>query len=139
MQDYTQLEVWQKAHELTLALYELTRALPVEETYELSAQIRRGAAAVPSAIAQACGWDSPEQTTYYLQVAAGAVAETQYRVLLARDLSYIDEDAFRAADSRLGEVQRLLTRFIGRVAENTATESRDSAERRGSDEPDYDD
>jgi four helix bundle protein len=48
MKDFRQLSVWQKSHELTLAIYELTRSFPREEIYGLTAQIRRVCSSIPA-------------------------------------------------------------------------------------------
>jgi hypothetical protein len=55
MKDFRQLKVWQKAHELVLALYQITASFPRAENYGLTAQIRRAAASIPSNLAQFLG------------------------------------------------------------------------------------
>ncbi len=55
MKDFRKLSVWQKAHELTVAVYRATRAFPREELYGLTSQLRRGATSVASNIAEGCG------------------------------------------------------------------------------------
>jgi hypothetical protein len=41
MQDFRQLKVWQKAHALTLELYEQTKRFPSDERFGLTSQMRR--------------------------------------------------------------------------------------------------
>ena len=53
MRDFRNLKVWQKAHELTLAVYRETRGFPRDELYGLTSQLRRGASSIPANIAQA--------------------------------------------------------------------------------------
>src|SRR5438876_3356933 len=55
MKDFRQLKVWEKAHLLTLTVYPITARFPREETYGLTAQIRRSACSIPSNIAEGCG------------------------------------------------------------------------------------
>jgi len=55
MKDFRQLKVWEKAHLLALAVYPITARFPREETYGLTAQIRRAACSIPSNIAEGCG------------------------------------------------------------------------------------
>src|SRR5216117_2640623 len=57
MKDFRQLKVWEKSHELALAIYHITASFPREETYGLSSQIRRAASSIPSNIAEGCGRD----------------------------------------------------------------------------------
>jgi len=41
MSDFKKLNVWQKAHELTLLLYPATTGFPKSELYGLTSQMRR--------------------------------------------------------------------------------------------------
>ncbi|SPF39344.1 S23 ribosomal protein (fragment) [Candidatus Sulfotelmatobacter kueseliae] len=55
MEDFKNLKVWVKAHELTLAIYQSTCQFPKEEIYGLTSQIRRAAASIGANIAEGCG------------------------------------------------------------------------------------
>ena len=55
MQDFTLLDVWQKSHALTLAVYRSTDCFPREETYGMRRQLRDAATSVESNIAEGCG------------------------------------------------------------------------------------
>lgn len=48
MRDFRYLQVWQKAHRLTLDVYQATRNFPTEERYGMTAQLRRSAASIPT-------------------------------------------------------------------------------------------
>ncbi len=50
--DFEKLEVWQKAHELTLKVYVATKEFPRDEIYGLTSQIRRSAASVATNIVE---------------------------------------------------------------------------------------
>ena len=52
MRDYTKIEAWKLADDLTVAVYEGTRAFPREEIYGLTSQLRRAAYSVPANIAE---------------------------------------------------------------------------------------
>jgi four helix bundle protein len=55
MQDFRNLEVWKRSHDLTLAVYGVTRTFPDDERYGLTSQLRRGTASIPTNIAEGCG------------------------------------------------------------------------------------
>jgi hypothetical protein len=55
LQDFHNLEVWQKAHRLTLDVYRLTSPFPREELYGLTSQIRRSCSSIPANLAEGCG------------------------------------------------------------------------------------
>ena len=51
MKDFPELKVWQKAHGLTLAVYQITAAFPREELYGLTSQLRRSSASIAANLA----------------------------------------------------------------------------------------
>ena len=56
MRDFGDLVVWQKSHQLTLALYHATEGFPKPEVFGLSSQIRRAGASVPIGLRQMGRW-----------------------------------------------------------------------------------
>src|ERR1035441_2672091 len=68
MKDFKELKVWSKAHELTIAIYGLTRTFPREEIYGLTSQVRRSAASIGANIAEGCGRRSDGEMTRFLQI-----------------------------------------------------------------------
>jgi four helix bundle protein len=55
VKDFHDLKVWQKAHQLTLAVYQITAAFPREELYGLTSQLRRCSSSIPANLAEGCG------------------------------------------------------------------------------------
>ncbi|HEY1009322.1 MAG TPA: four helix bundle protein, partial [Daejeonella sp.] len=55
MQNYKELKVWEKAHQLTIRIYHITKVFPKEELYSLTNQLRRCASGIPANIAEGCG------------------------------------------------------------------------------------
>ena len=74
MKDFKQLKVWQKSHQLALALYQVTATFPREETYGLTAQIRRSASSIPSNLAEGCGRDGDAELARFCVIARGSAA-----------------------------------------------------------------
>jgi four helix bundle protein len=112
---FKELRVWSKAHELTMLVYWLTRAFPRDEVYGLTSQIRRSAASIGANIAEGCGRHSDGEMTRFLQIARGSASETEYHLLLAKDLGFLQEGDFRAAEQCLVAVQRMLTALVQKV------------------------
>ena len=115
VRDFRGLKVWEKAHQLTLAVYQGTRAFPNEERYGLTRDLRRSAASVPTNIAEGCGRDSERELHRFMSIAAGSASEAEYQLLLARDLGYLTSDAYQGLHSRVTEVKRMLTGFMQRL------------------------
>jgi four helix bundle protein len=76
MQDFRKLKMWEKAHQLTLAVYKVTVKFPKEETYGLISQIRRAAASIPTNMAEGCGRDTEPEFNRFMQIAMGSACET---------------------------------------------------------------
>ena len=115
MKDFKELKVWSKAHELTVLIYSLTRSFPRDEMYGMTSQVRRSAASVGANIAEGCGRHSDGEMVRFLQIARGSASETEYHLLLARDLGFLHEADFRKAQQRVAEVQRMLTSLVQKV------------------------
>lgn len=115
MKDFKDLKVWVKAHEVTLAIYESTRNFPRQEIYGLTSQMRRAAASIPANIAEGCGRRSDAELHRFLQIARGSASELEYHLLLARDLNFMSDVEFRRMESRVEEVQRMLTSLVQRL------------------------
>jgi four helix bundle protein len=115
MKDFRDLQVWQKAHQLALGVYRVTSTFPREEVYILTSQLRRGAASIASNIAEGCGRGSDADFRRFLQIAMGCACETEYQLLLARDLGFIEGEPHRELDARVTEVKRMLTGLIQKL------------------------
>lgn len=112
MKDFRSLKVWEKAHELTLTIYEVTREFPKHETYGVTSQIQRAAVSVPTNIAEGCGKDSDAELKRYFLIAMGSSSELEYLLLLARDLGYLPAENYQILQSKLIEVRKMLNAFI---------------------------
>jgi four helix bundle protein len=96
MRDYTKIEAWKLADDLTVAVYERTGSFPREEIYSLTSQLRRAAYSVPSNIVEGSARESKRDYLHFLHIARGSLSETQYFIHLARRLGYLNnEDAER--------------------------------------------
>jgi four helix bundle protein len=114
MKDFKELKVWEKAHSLALLVYQETRCFPKEERYGLTSQLRRAAGSVAANIVEGCGRRSDGDFTRFFQTARGS-SELEYHILLARDLHLLSESAFRSLDTRVIEVERMLTGLVKKV------------------------
>ena len=77
IRSYKDLVVWQRAMELVLETYTMTRMLPREESYALSDQMRRAAVSIPSNIAEGQARISTKEFVKHLSIARGSNAELQ--------------------------------------------------------------
>lgn len=112
MRDFRRLQVWERAHELALAVYLVTRAFPKEEVYGLTSQVRRAAISVPTNIAEGCGRESAIEFARFLEIGMGSAKELEYQLLLARDLGYVAQDEYGQLNDETTQVQRMLHSYI---------------------------
>ena len=112
MKDFKELNVWQKSHELTLKVYQSTRAFPKEELYGLTSQMRRSSASIPANIAEGCGRKGDAELARFLQIAMGSASELEYHLLLANDLGLLERSLYNSLNSAVCEVKRMLAAFI---------------------------
>lgn len=116
MRDFKKLDVWTKAHALTLLVYQTTARFPKHELYSLTSQLRRSAASVGANIAEGCGRESERDFARFLTLALGSASETEYHLLLACDLGYLPSDDYSGLDARIKEVKRMLTGLQRKLA-----------------------
>ncbi|MCI0429834.1 MAG: four helix bundle protein [Rhodospirillales bacterium] len=120
MQDFRQLKIWRKSHDLTLAVHRATQGFPAAETYGLTSQMRRAAAAIPTNVAEGTGRGSDPDFARFLHIAMGSASELQYLLLLARDLSYVGGDVHASLEDMTVEVKRMLASLL-RTVKSPAT------------------
>ena len=112
MRDFKDLKVWHKAHRLVIDVYQHSRSFPADERFGLTAHLRKSATSVPSNIAEGCGREGERELARFLSIAAGSASESEYQLLLARDLGYLQPDVHRQLDGQANEVKRMLNSFI---------------------------
>jgi len=115
VEDFKNLKVWKKAHELTLVLYQSTRTFPKDEIYGLTSQIRRAAASIGANIAEGCGRRSDPEMKRFVQIARGSANEVEYHLLLARDLQFLTPGEFRCLEAKILEIHRMLAALAQRL------------------------
>lgn len=92
MRDYTKIEAWKLADDLTVAIYECTRSFPKQELYGLTSQLRRAAYSVPANIAEGSSRESKRDYLHFLYISRGSLSEAQYFIHLAQRLAYLNPD-----------------------------------------------
>jgi four helix bundle protein len=115
VKNFRNLQVWHKAHSLTLESYRITNNFPKQEMFGLTSQIRRAAASVAANIAEGCGKRGNAEFQRYLGIATGSASELEYHFLLARDLQFLSEPLYERANASVIEVKRMLSVLARKV------------------------
>ncbi|MDO9118781.1 MAG: four helix bundle protein [Nitrospira sp.] len=115
MRDFKKLKVWEKSHELTLAVYKATASFPGRELFGLTSQMRRSAASIPANIAEGCGRSGEPELARFLRISLGSASELEYHIILSTDLSYINKPTSHDLAKQVAEVKRMLTALIQKL------------------------
>lgn len=86
MQSFRNIKMWEKAHALTLRIYQVSKTFPKEELFGLTSQMRRASASVGANIAEGACRKGDAEFGRFLHIAIGSASEREYHLLLARDL-----------------------------------------------------
>ena len=108
VRDYRDLIVWQKAFQLTLAIYKATANFPADEKYGIVAQLRRAGVSIPSNIAEGQGRHFTAEFIHHLYIARGSLKEVETQILISASLEYIKQDQADNLLSLTTEVCRLI-------------------------------
>jgi four helix bundle protein len=107
VKDFRELQVWQKAHQLTLTIYHVTGTFPREERYGLTSQLRRCCSSIPADLAEGCGRSGDAEFRRFCSIAMGSASELEYHLLLARDLKLIKPKDHEELSQRATELKRM--------------------------------
>ena len=129
MRDYTKIQAWQLADDLTVAIYERSRSFPREEIYGLTSQLRRASYSVPANIAEGSSRESQRDYLHFLYIARGSLSEAQYFLHLATRLGYVSTENAEALRTQSRQAFACLHGLIQAVEKQTSKLSKVSAAR----------
>ena len=112
MNNWKELKVWKKAHEMVIKIYGVTKTFPPEEIYRLVDQICRSASSVPANIVEGQSRNTTKEYLKFLYNARGSLEETRYHLLLSRDLGYLDLKRYNDLEKGFTEVSLMLNALI---------------------------
>ncbi|MGD0682122.1 MAG: four helix bundle protein [Terracidiphilus sp.] len=122
-QAFRNLQVWQRAIQLTVVIYRLTQGFPREEVYGISSQIRRSAVSIPSNIAEGQGRLSVGEFRQFLGTARGSNHELQTQLEIARALKFGDSNLIDEAENLSQEVGKMIYALLQSLHESTSLKS----------------
>jgi len=121
LKNFKELTVWEKAYQLCLMIYRLTKGYPKEEIYGLTSQMRRAALSVPCNIAEGYGRRTTPDYLRSLYIAYGSVCELETQILLSADLGYIQGQGIATLQDNIAEVERMLKALIKSLENKRST------------------
>jgi four helix bundle protein len=118
MHNYKELMAWQKAMDVVVAVYALTRKFPKDESFGLTSQLRRAAVSISLNIAEGAGRESDAEFARFLDIALGSTYECIVALLIAHRLDYCALKESNALVEQAEEIARMVTGLIKHYAPN---------------------
>ena len=115
IRQHTDLEVYKKAFDGAMLIFELSKAFPNEETYSLTDQVRRSSRSACANLAEA--WRKRRYKAAFvskLSDAESEAAETQVRIEFALKCGYLKADQTVPLYQIYDEVLRMLVAMINK-------------------------
>ncbi len=113
--NFQNLKIWQKSHELALEIYKITTKLPNCEKYGIISQIQRSSTSIPANIVEGFGRKGNKEFLQFLYQAKGSLTETEYFLILIKDLKFIDQVEFEKIINSYEELAKMLNSFINQL------------------------
>ena len=119
MRDFKKLIVWEKAHKFAIKVYLLTKQFPKEELYGITSQIRRAVISIPTNIVEGCGRETSKEFSRFLSIAAGSASETEYLLILSKELELVANDLIEPLIYEVNEIKKMLNSFQIKIKTNS--------------------
>ncbi|HSF54184.1 MAG TPA: four helix bundle protein, partial [Algoriphagus sp.] len=112
------LKVWQKAVDLAVKVYGLTKSFPVEEKFGITSQMRRSSVSIPSNIAEGTARNSSKSFSNCLDISLGESFELETQAIIANRIGILTEEQFSQFNNEVSEVQKMIIGFKETVESN---------------------
>lgn len=112
IKDFTELKVWQMAHELKLGIYEFVKLLPESEKFNRVSQLKKAICSVSANIAEGFGRYHYQENIQFCRQARGSLDEARDYLITSRDLKEVREDKCNYLINKCIEVKKILNGYI---------------------------
>lgn len=108
---YRSLDVWKKAKQLVLEIYNIIERFPPEERFVFSDQMRRAALSIPSNIAEGSRRRTRKDYCHFITTAYSSATELESHISIVRELPFSNQIDYQAADRLLHDVLCMLSKL----------------------------
>jgi four helix bundle protein len=112
MSHFEELKVWQKAVDLAVKVYEITKKDPFNKDYGLRDQMRRSSVSISSNISEGDQLDSDKSSIRYFRIAKGSTAELFTQTIISFRIGYLDKENYYFLKKECQEILAMLTNLI---------------------------
>ncbi len=115
VQNFEDLEAWQKSIDLAVKIYGITKSFPKDELFSLTNQMRRASSSVSANIAEGCGRYNYKEKLQFYRIANGSLLEVKSFCYLANRLAYIEGAEIKSILELIVSCQKLTSALIKAV------------------------
>jgi four helix bundle protein len=112
MGNFQELKVWQKAKELAVYIYKITKEDPLCKDFGLKDQMQRSAVSIPSNIAEGDELDTSKQAIKHFYIAKGSSAELLTQSIIAYEVGYLNEEQYLHINGECLSISSMLYKLI---------------------------
>jgi len=115
MHNFKKLDVWIKSIQFVSDIYRLTNTFPSVERFGLCSQMQRAAVSVPANIAEGTEKSSGKEFARFLEISLGSTFELETELLIAHNLSYIDNFTYEDIQNKISELQKMINGLKSKI------------------------
>jgi four helix bundle protein len=112
MSHFEELKVWQKAVDLAVKVYEITKKEPFNKDFGLRDQMRRASVSISSNISEGDQLESDKSSIRHFRIAKGSCAELYTQTIISNRIGYLDKKDFEYLKNESLEILGMLTNLI---------------------------
>lgn len=112
IENFKDIKAWKHAHDLVIHVYKITKLFPKDELFGITKQIRRGVTSVTANIAEGMGRYSYKDRARFFYNSRGSLVEVENFLIIAKDLSYLDDNEYNNLDIKINETKKTLQGLI---------------------------
>jgi four helix bundle protein len=106
---HKKLDVWKLSVDLVVEIYNITKQLHKDETYNLVSQMKRASISIPSNIAEGAARNTKKEFVNFLHIAQGSLSELDTHLEIAERLHLLEKEGMTNIDSIMVRVDKMLT------------------------------
>ena len=108
MRPHENLEVWKKAIDLVVSIYDRTKDFPSDEKFGLTSQIRRASVSIPSNVAEGAARQSDQEFIRFLSIAQGSCSEVETQLVISLKLGFLTQPNYSDLKAEADSSGRML-------------------------------
>jgi len=108
MHNYKKLIIWQKAVDLSVDIYNLTKKFLEEEKFGMTMQARKSVCSMAYNIAEGSRKSSGKDFNRFLEISDGSSAELNTQLIISNKVGYISDEELELFEPQIEEIQRMI-------------------------------